>query len=145
MRPTTGQPGRTGLERDPLSRDASQLPPVGGPALGQVLPFVPRPSPPVREAGVGEPAEWDPRGVRGASRRPVRGPRAREGGLARAEVPNCRPASTLRSGRLSSAEVEDAAPATNYVGLSAARDWPALARCCCVACFFQALPFFCPR
>lgn len=37
-RPTTGQPGRAGLQRDSLSRGASQLPPLGGRALRQPLP-----------------------------------------------------------------------------------------------------------
>ncbi|KAB1280636.1 Zinc finger protein 672, partial [Camelus dromedarius] len=48
VRPTTGQPGRAGLERDPLSRGASQLSPLGGRALRQLLLSFPAPARQIR-------------------------------------------------------------------------------------------------
>lgn len=70
-------------------------------------------SPAVGEAGVGELAEREPRGVQGASRRPVRGLRGREGrvGAGQRSLTVC--PSSLRCGRLAPAAVGSAALATS--------------------------------
>lgn len=142
MRQATGQPGRVGLERDPQSRGTSQFPPLGRPAL---LPSFPRPSPAVREAGVSDPAEWEPRGVRGASRRPVRGPRGGGEGWRGAAIPNCRPAFSLSFGRPASAAVKNASVATSDAEAQRSKGLagpcPLLPR----GLLLPGLPSICPR
>lgn len=57
VRPTSDQPGTARLKLDPQPAGTSLLPRLGVRALGQPLLSLPRPSPAVQEAGVGEPAE----------------------------------------------------------------------------------------
>lgn len=64
---------------DLLIGGISLLPLLCGRAFGRRLPSLPRPSPAVREAGIGEPAEWESLCVRRASWQSVRGPRGQKG------------------------------------------------------------------